>query len=72
MRIKVKESLPSVMKTKTSLFLLHSARFALFCFAKVGCASVMKTKTSLFVLHYARFALLLQNGSRTPACRWHP
>ena len=35
-------------------------------------SSVMKTKTSLFVLHYARFALLLQNGSRTPACRWHP
>ena len=40
-------------------FILHFARLALLCFAKVGCGSEMKMKVfRTFILHFARLALL--------------
>ena len=49
------------MKMKVfKTFILHFARLALLCFAKVGCGSEMKMKVfKTFILHFARLALPL-------------
>ena len=55
-------------KTKTSLFVLFSIRFAYFGFAEGRLHLRKKTKTSLFVLFSIRFALPLPQNLRF-ACR---
>jgi hypothetical protein len=54
------------MATKTSYFVSHAARFALFCrfAAKIGGGSEKATKTSYFVSHSARFALLCRFAAK--------